>query len=68
MEKAGQKIKCRLCGEETIIYLADSRYRVFCVSCGEDTYLKTYNGPQRAEIAPREAMKEQNNGFRRISV
>lgn len=49
MEKtAGKELKCRRCRKEAIIYLNEGRYKVYCVSCGEDTYLKTYNSPCKA--------------------
>ncbi len=38
---AGTWIKCKFCeGEQAQIRLEDRRWRVFCVQCGSDYYLK----------------------------
>ena len=36
--------KCNLCGNEGLIYLEDKRrYKFYCPTCGQETYLKFIN-------------------------
>jgi hypothetical protein len=39
----GKTISCRFCKGGAYIYMQDKRYMVHCGTCGDDTYLKTYN-------------------------
>jgi ribosomal protein S27E len=34
------KIKCKHCHEEATIITTDFRYKVYCVTCGSEYYLK----------------------------